>query len=70
MTYEELRASTKEFLTPRDVAPLLGCAAYTLNVAAKERPDLLGFPVVIMGTRVKFPRRAFIRFMEGRGEDM
>ena len=54
--------SGKEMLSPADVAPVLGCQPYAINVAAKENPGRLGFPVRKIGNRVKIPRRAFLRW--------
>lgn len=59
-TMEDLRQSDKDFLTPEEVRGVLGCMAYTINVQAKEDPKKLGFPVCVMGTRVRIPRRAFL----------
>ena len=63
MTIQEIRASGKEMLSPADVAPVLGCNPYAINVAAKEDPARLGFPVCMIGNRVKIPRRAFLRWV-------
>ena len=52
----------KEMLSPADVAPVLGCNPYAINVAARANPDALGFPVCRIGNRVKIPRRAFLRW--------
>ena len=38
-----------------------------IRVAARQRPELLGFDVIIVGNRVKIPREAFIAFMRGKG---
>lgn len=65
MTLDEMRTCQREFLIPREVAPLLGCDPYAINVAAKQCPERLGFNVSVIGTRVKIPRLAFIRWMEG-----
>ena len=67
MTIEEMRTSEKSFLIPTDVCEVLGCAPYSINVQAKEDPRKLGFPVSVIGTRVKIPRVAFIKWMEGTG---
>ena len=58
-----LAASDVEMLTPADVAPVLGCHPYAINVAAKEDPARLGFPVCLIGNRVKIPRRAFLHWV-------
>ncbi|MBR3240254.1 MAG: hypothetical protein IKF99_17665 [Oscillospiraceae bacterium] len=65
MTMEQIRASDKDVLTCADVAPVLKANGYTLHLQAMECPERLGFPVVVAGRRVKIPRLAFIRFMEG-----
>lgn len=64
MTFEEIKESDKDFLTPEDVKQVLGIMPYTINLQAKEDPSKLGFAITMMGTRVKIPRRAFIHWME------
>ena len=66
MTLENVKAMSTEVITPAVASELLGCDPQWLRVAARTRPDLLGFRVIVMGSRVKIPRRAFIRFMEGK----
>lgn len=68
MTLDEIRNSTKEVLTPADIAPVLGADPQDIRLAAKQRPNLLGFNVCIMGSRIKIPRRAFLNWLEGRCE--
>lgn len=65
MTIEDVKADTREFLTPAQVAPIIGCDPQDIRVAARQCPERLGFNVAIIGSRVKIPRRAFIRWMEG-----
>ena len=65
MTLEEIRVSDKTMLTPADIAPVLGADPQDIRVAAKLHPERLGFNVAVIGTRVKVPRRAFIKWMEG-----
>ena len=62
MTMQQIRASGKEMLSPADIAPVLGCNPYSINVMAKADPARLGFPVCVIGNRVKIPRRAFLRW--------
>lgn len=66
MTIQEIKESAKDMLTCADVAGVLQCNAYTLHMQAQQRPEMLGFPVICMGNRVKIPRLPFIRFIEGR----
>ena len=64
MTLEELKKSDKENLAPTDVCEILGVAPYSINVQAKEDISALPFPCFRIGTRVKIPRAAFIRWAE------
>lgn len=72
-TLEEVKQSTKEFLTPSDVAPILGCQPYSINVTLREDAvrgtNRLGFNAALIKNRVKIPRRAFIAFMTGESVD-
>ena len=63
MTLDDLKRLDREFLTPAQVAEILNCSAHGVRVWARQRPDGLGFPVCIIGTRVKIPKRPFLRFM-------
>jgi hypothetical protein len=63
MTLTEIINSTKETLTPADVAPVLNCDPHSIRVQARDCPERLGFPVVRVGSRTKIPRQQFLRFM-------
>ena len=65
MTINDIKQSDKDILTCADVSEVLKCDPYTLHVQAQQRPEMLGFPVICVGNRVKIPRKAFPRFMEG-----
>jgi hypothetical protein len=65
MTLDEIRNSTKEVLTPADIADVLNADPQDIRVQAKRNPERLGFNVAVIGSRVKVPRLAFIRWMEG-----
>ena len=69
MTLEDIKGMEREVLTPAIVAPILHCDPYYITVQARTDPKALGFPVIVMGRRTRIPRRAFIRWMEGGGED-
>lgn len=62
---EALIVSDKLMLTPSDVAPVLGCDPYAINIQAREDASKLGFPVIMIGTRVKIPRLSFLQFIGG-----
>lgn len=63
MTLEEALASDKLFLTPDDVAPLLGSHPQTIRIVARDCPERLGFPVTRVGKMTKIPRIPFLRFI-------
>nr|DAQ29863.1 MAG TPA: excisionase [Caudoviricetes sp.] len=55
----------KEMLTPAEASEVIGCNPHWIRLAAREKPELLGFPVIVIGNRTRIPRRAFVRFCEG-----
>ena len=61
-TLQEIENCGKNMLVPTDVAEYLGCEPYSINRAAKDAPGLLGFPVIVMGSRVRIPREGFVRY--------
>lgn len=66
MSVDEIMALDREYLTPAEVAAVIGCSPQDIRVTARQRPDLLGFNVCVVGTRTKIPRRGFLRWLEGR----
>lgn len=66
MSLDDLKRLDREFLTPAQVAEILGCNPQGIRVWARERPEGLGFPVCLVGSRIKIPKRPFIQFMEGK----
>ncbi len=65
MTLEEIEKLPKEMLVPTDVAKFLGCTPYTINVCTRNGKNPFPFPIIRLGTRVKIPKRAFIKAMRG-----
>ena len=61
-TLEEVEALPGEVLTCANVAGILEASPNTIHVTAVQRPELLGFPVIVMGSRVKIPKQPFLRF--------
>ena len=53
MTVAEIKASTAEFLTAEQIAPVLGANPDTIRRQAREAPELLRFPVTVIGRRVR-----------------
>ena len=62
MTLQDIERIPKEYLT---AAPVLGADPQTIRMQARLRPDLLPFPAVCLGSRVKIPKEAFLRVMRG-----
>lgn len=65
MTLQDIKDMDREFITPAIAAKVLGCDQQYLRITARQARKELGFPVVLIKSRVKIPRIAFIRFMEG-----
>lgn len=66
MTLDDLRKVDRDWLLAREVAPILGTDPHSIRVAAKVAPGRLGFPVCIIGTRVRIPKKPFIQYWEGK----
>lgn len=63
---DELRAMESPTITPAVASRFLGCAPHWLRIMAREKPEMLGFPVCCTSEhRVKIPREPFIRFLGG-----
>lgn len=65
MTMDQIRTSDKDFLSAEEIAEVIGTHPQSVRLQAHEDPAMLGFPVVVIGRRVKIPRLGFIKFMEG-----
>lgn len=64
-TLNDIIRMEEAFLTPAQVADVLGCSNYAINVAARtaETRQQLGFPVIRIGNRCKIPRIPFLHYM-------
>lgn len=67
MTLDDIKKLDREYLIPADIAPLLGVNQYTINVQVRQDKkagiNSFCFPTMLIGSRVKIPRRAFIEAM-------
>lgn len=63
MTLQEIKNTEKTMLLPAEVAPILGCDAHRIRVQARQYPELLGFPVVVIGNRTLIPRKPFLAYI-------
>ena len=62
MTLAEIKQSPALWLTAAQIAQILECNPDAIRQQAQADPTKLGFPVVVLGTRVKIPRRPFLAF--------
>lgn len=60
MKLSDIEKLDKEFLLAADVAPVLGIDPQDLRGQARTKPELLGFPVIVTGTRVRIPKDGFL----------
>ena len=65
MTLQELEQLPKEMLVPADIAPILGCTPYSINIAVRDGKNPFPFPVIKMGTRIRIPKQPFLKVMRG-----
>lgn len=67
MTLQEIKNSNKDCLIPADIAEVIGCDKYNINLQVKQDKELginsFPFPTILIGTRVKIPRIAFLKAM-------
>lgn len=63
MTIAEIKSSDRLWLTPADVAPVLGCDPNLIRRQAEADPSALGFPVTRVGTRTKIWRKPFLEYI-------
>lgn len=63
MTLTELKASEKVFLTPVDIADVLGSDPQTIRIIARDCPERLGFPISRIGKYTRIPRIPFLRYL-------
>ena len=66
MNLDNLKRIDREWLLAREVAPVLGTDPHSIRVAARLAPERLGFPVCLVGSRVRIPKEPFIQFWEGK----
>ena len=54
-------------ITPELAAAVLGCDPQKIRVQALYKPELLGFPVIRMGSRTRIPRVPFLAYIGVKG---
>lgn len=63
MTLQDIIASDCVYLTPSDIAPILGCDPQSIRTQAHKDPQVLGYPVIIIGRRIRIPRIPFLHYL-------
>lgn len=63
---QDIIALDRDYLTPAEIAGVLGSDPQTIRVTARTAPERVGFPFTFTGNRMKIPRIPFLNFMEGR----
>ena len=64
-TIQYYQSLTRAYLLPEEAAALLGCTPQSVRTAARQRPELLGFPVIVICNRVKIPKGPFLKALYG-----
>ena len=65
MTLTDVEAIDRDFLIPSEIAGYLNIDPQKLRDQARKDPSKIGFPVIVIGTRVRIPKAAFIKYMRG-----
>ena len=60
---DKIRSTSEPVISPVLAAEALKCDPHYIRLAAREKPELLGFPVNVMGHRVRIPRIPFLKFL-------
>ena len=66
MTLDDLKRVDRDWLLASEVAPILGTDPHSIRVTARLATGRLGFPVCIIGSRVRIPKKPFIQYWEGK----
>ena len=65
LTLADIKQMTKDIITPAEAAQVIGCDPQWIRQIAQDDPERLGFPAIIIRSRTRIPRLAFIKYMEG-----
>lgn len=64
MSLKDIEAINKEFLLAEDIAPFLGMSPQSIRNQAQDAPHKLGFPAIVCGSQVRFPKLGFVDFIK------
>lgn len=65
LTLKDLKKMESAVINADVAAQVLGCDPHYIRLEARLHPEKLGFPVIVMKKRVRIPRMAFVRYLEG-----
>lgn len=65
MRLQEIEAIPRDYLKVAEVCELLHTRPDCFRGQAHKYPEKLGFPVIVIGSRVKIPKIPFLKYMKG-----
>ena len=63
MTIEELKASDKVYLSPKEVASIIKVDPAYIRLMAREAPEKLPFETMVVKSWTKINRKKFLEFL-------
>lgn len=63
-TIEDIKATNKDFLSPAQVADVLGWDAQYIRITAQKHKEKLPFPVLTHNRRTQIPKGGFLEWWE------
>lgn len=67
MTLQDIAQIPGDVLSANEVAEYLHCSPQLIREQARTKPELLGFKVIVVGTKTMIPKMPFINYMGGLG---
>ena len=61
----DLEQMTSDVISAAVVASVLGVHPQSIRVQAQKDPSKLGFPCIVVGTKLLIPRQPFINYVKG-----
>ena len=69
-TLKDIESINRSMLSIMDICDYLECDPHVFRMTVrddkKHHTDSLGFPVMILGNRIKIPKDAFVQAMKGK----
>ena len=64
-TISDLESIPRDYLKVSEVCSVIHTKPETFRGQAHQAPQKIGFPVIVIGSRIKIPKIPFIKFMRG-----